>query len=54
MIFNLLISVRGTPTLFIGADGRRETMVYGWAKEPSIVIEYEAYSLLSTELEGLS
>lgn len=52
--FNLLISVRGTPTLFIGAEGRRETMVYGWAKEPSIVIEYEAYSLLSTELEGLS
>ncbi len=51
---NLLISQRGTPTLFIGADGRRETMVYGWAKEPSIVIQYESYSVLNTELEGLA
>lgn len=51
---DLLISLRGTPALYIGADERRETMVYGWPKEPTIVIEYESYSVLNTELEGLA
>lgn len=51
---NLLISQRGTPTLFVGADSRRETMIYGWAKEPTIVIQYATYSVLNTELEGLA
>lgn len=50
---NLLISLRATPALYIGADGRRETIVLGWPKDASIVIEYEHYSVLNTELEGL-
>lgn len=50
---NLLTSLRATPAVYIGAVNRPETMLIGWAKDMSLVIEYENYSLLNTEIEGL-
>jgi len=49
----LLADIRTTPTVFIGAEEKPETVVYGFYKQFNIVISTPSISDCSIEVEGL-
>lgn len=53
-VFNVLSGLRATPTLFIGSELYGATFTYGFYKSFEFGIEYQKYSLLSIDLEGLT
>jgi hypothetical protein len=50
---NLLISLRATPTLYVGSDAYAITTVYGYYRDFNVEIAYPTKSLCSIEIEGL-
>lgn len=54
MIFEMLASLRATACLYIGADVRSNTAIYGFPSDWSIVLSYPTYSVLNIECKGLT
>lgn len=50
----LLADLRATPSLYIGSDSYRATVVYGFYKDFDIEIAYREYSMCSLTIEGLT
>ena len=50
----ILAGYRATPVVYVGTDEYASTMIYGFYKDFSTVIEYQDVSILSIELEGLT
>lgn len=50
----LLISLRATPTLYIGSDSFTSTVVYGFYRDFNVEIAYWGASVCTLELEGLT
>jgi hypothetical protein len=50
----ILAGYRATPVVYVGTDEYASTMIYGYYKDFSTVIEYQDVSILSIELEGLT
>ncbi|MCH8500254.1 MAG: hypothetical protein LAT63_17435 [Marinobacter sp.] len=53
-IQQLLANLRATPTVFIGDDARRETVVYGFFRSFDIVLKRPTVSDCTIEVEGLT
>lgn len=51
---SILASYRATPAVYIGTDRHAATMIYGFYKDFEIDIAYQAASLCSLEIEGLT
>lgn len=52
-IFNLLASVRATPTIWIGTEDYAMTWVFGWPRDWAVEVAYPTKSFLTIEIEGL-
>lgn len=53
-IVRLLTSLRSTPVVYIGADDRDATVIYGFFKDFEVAIPYASVSIGSIEVEGLT
>lgn len=50
----MLIELRATPCLWVGATDRAATIIFGYYKQFDVVIAYPTYSTCQLEIEGLT
>jgi len=53
-VFNVLSAYRATPVVWIGSELFSPTLIYGWARDWGLTIQYPTQSLVSLELESLT
>lgn len=53
-VYNLLVSLRATPCLWVASDRRDALTLFGFYRDFSINVSYADYSDCSIELEGLT
>jgi hypothetical protein len=53
-IIKALEQYRATPVVYVGSDARESTIIYGFYRDFSVVLEQAEWSVCNLELEGLT